>query len=217
MHPAPGTVLWALPAPAVLDALLLSTAGVWEVSADLSHCSGKTYEEANEFSMRRQTLSITVSVQDIPLHRSPTLPSQAPAAPVSSEHLLSPALPRSQPQDIARTHPLRAGLLIPIFIPKCWPQAKAWRLGLVPQSRQRWCRPWVSRESLGGPGCAPGARPARGRAEAAAAAPPAVPLGSLGHFRSGQRCRSAGSLPRGGAARTNASLSLSLFLCLESF
>lgn len=30
------------------------------MSGDLSRCSGKTYEEANEFSTRRQTLSITL-------------------------------------------------------------------------------------------------------------------------------------------------------------
>lgn len=42
-----------------------------------------------------------------------------------------------------------------------------------------------------------------------------VPLGSLGPVRSGQRCRSAGTLPRGGAARTNASLSRSFALSVS--
>lgn len=67
---APAVPAPAVPVPAVPHALLLpSTAGVWEVSGDLSRCSGKTYEEANEFSMRRQTLSITVSVQGTPARR----------------------------------------------------------------------------------------------------------------------------------------------------
>lgn len=96
--------------------------------------------------------------------------------------------------------------------------------GVGPKPRRgglalRWCRPWVSREALGGPGSAPGARPARGRAEAAAAAPPAVPqclLALWGLFaRASAAARRGPFRGEGLLGLTPLSLSLSLPLSIS--